>query len=153
VIAFVRIKRNSWTVILRSVFCLADGGEAAAIEEARELSARLRTNSLVLVRDATEETVAYEFFGRGRRWEHARWTEHSSSSRFRSRFRRKPGKGESAEDFIDSVFRQQRIYLPAAHPRSKGRTTGLNVAKTSAPAIQRADIMVLSRTAGKKSSR
>jgi ankyrin repeat protein len=149
VIAFVRIKRNSWTIILRSVFCLADGGEELAVEEAKELSTRLRTNALVLVRNATEETTAYDFFGRGRRWEHARWTEHASSSRFSTRFRRKPARGESPEDFVDAVFRQQRIYVPAAHPRSKGKRTGLEVAKSSAPAIQRADIMVLARVAGK----
>jgi ankyrin repeat protein len=149
-VAMLKIKRNSWTVILRSVFCLPEGGADSSSEEARELSRRLRTNAAVLFRDSSEETLGYDFFGRGMRWEHGRWTEHSSSSRFRTRFRRKPGKGESAGEFLDKIFRQQRIYVPAGHLRYRGRSPVLNVEKVSAAAVQRADVLILSRPAGSK---
>jgi ankyrin repeat protein len=150
VTAVVKVKRNPWTIIFRSTFCLGNHGYQSAVEDAQELSARLQTRAVAFIREKKAETVGYDLFGRGRLWEHAQWMEESSVCRFRSRFRRKPGKGELGEDFTDKIFRKLGIYLPACYPQYRRRRAWLSVEKVSARTVQRADVMVLPKTRKKK---
>jgi hypothetical protein len=143
VTAAVKVKHNPWTVILRSIFRFGDNDHKLVVEDAKALSARLKTKAIAFTRESKAEAVGYDFFENGRLAEHAQWVEESSFCWFKSRFRRKPEKGELGEEFTDKVFRQQGIYLPACYPRYKKKGSWLCVEKVSAPAIERADIIVL----------
>jgi hypothetical protein len=131
-------------MIFRSMFRLGKEDSRLAVEDAKELSARLRTKAIAFVYEKKDDTLGYDLFENGRLAEHAQWIEDGSVCRFKSRFRRKPGKEEPAQEFVDKVFRQQGIYLPACHPRCQGNNIWLCVEKASANAVRQADIMVLS---------
>jgi ankyrin repeat protein len=141
----VKVKRNPWTLIFRSLFRLGKDDYQSIAEEAMELSSRLKTKTIAFVRDETAKALGYHFYEKGRLSEQAQWIEDSSVVWFKSRFRRQPQKEESGEDFIDKVFRQQGIYLPACYPQYKRKNAWLAVEKVSARSIQHADIMILPR--------
>ena len=150
-VAAVAVKRNPWTVIIRSIFRLGAEDYALAVADAKALSARLKTKAIAFVRESKAESVGYDIFERGRAAEHAQWIERGSVCWFQSRFRRKPKKEDLPEQFTDAVFRQQGLYLPACYPRRRGDRAWLCAEKSSAGAIQRADVLVLPRRGKRKS--
>lgn len=152
VMALVKLDRNRWTIVLRSIFRIRDNDYALAVEDARELSARLKTNAVSFVREKAAESVGYDLFEKGRASEHAQWIEENSFCWFKSRFQRKPGPDELGEDFVDRVLRQQGIYLPACYATSKPGQAWLNVERVSFKAVVRADLLMLParRRAGKR---
>ena len=141
--AVVNIKRNPWTIFFRSLFRLGKDDYQSVDEEAMELSIRLKTKAIAFIRDESAQAVGYHFYEQGKLSEQAQWIEDSSVCWFKSRFRRQPQEDETGEDFIDKVFRQQGIYLPACYPQYKKRNAWLCVEKVSARTIQRADILIV----------
>jgi ankyrin repeat protein len=139
----VKLKHNAWTVIYRSLFRLGQQDRELAVDDARELSARLKTKAIALIREQNGESIGYELFVKGKSYEQGQWTEDGSVCRFNSRRSCKPEKDELGEDFIDRIVRRQGIYLPACYPQRRKKALWLCVNKTSARAIQRADVVVL----------
>jgi ankyrin repeat protein len=141
--AVVKVRHNHWTVFFRSLFRLGENDYKSVGEEALALSARLKTKAVAFLRDETANALGYHFYERGGLSEQAQWIEGSSVHWFKSRFRQPPEKDELGEDFIEKVFRQQGIYLPACYPRCKRKQAWLCVENASAKAVQRADILIL----------
>ena len=139
------VKTGAWTVIFRSQFRLGPDDASLAVEDAKELSARLKTRAVAFVRESATNTIGFDLFQNGHPSECASWTEHGPLRLFKSRFRRRPAPEDSAEKYIDRIFSNLGIYLPACYPRLRRNGPVLCVERASLPAVERADLLALPR--------
>jgi hypothetical protein len=139
----VQVRGNPWTVIFREIFCVTEAGIEEVAQEAKELSAELKTKAITFVGEDTSGALAYDLFEGGKLLEHAEWEEGGPFHSFKSTFRKQPELDEVGQEFADEVFREQGIYLPACYPKSEDEEAWLCVDKVSAGAIERADLIGL----------
>ncbi|MDB6124718.1 MAG: hypothetical protein JWQ71_3711 [Pedosphaera sp.] len=143
-VAVVQIKNNPWTVVFRSLLWVDESHLEDVPQEARELSARLKTKAVTFFAEDTSGAMSYEIFENGKSLESAEWESGGEFFSFKSTLRKKPDLEEVGDEFADEVFREQGIYLPSCYPMSDGEKHWLAVDEVSASAIVRADLIELS---------
>jgi hypothetical protein len=55
--------------------------------------------------------------------------------------RKRPDLDKVTDDFVDELFRQEGIYVPACYPMVEDEDTWLAVQKASTDAVERADLI------------
>jgi hypothetical protein len=114
--AVVEVLDSEWTIVLESVFD-SDGND----EEARSISETLQTRSLAIIEG--DHGIRYDLFENGSRIE---YLDHGGAVNFESQIRDQPTIRQSEEDedwltpvreFINEVFVQEGIYVPACYPQ------------------------------------
>jgi hypothetical protein len=141
--AVVQIKDNPWTVVYRSLLWVDSPQLEGVPREARELSARLKTNAVAFIAEDTSGAMAYELFEVGKSLENAEWESGGDFFSFKSTLRKKPVLEEVGDEFADEFFREQGIYLPSCYPMSEGDKHWLAVDEVSASVVERADLIEL----------
>lgn len=142
-VAVIKLKDNPWTVVYRSLLWVDMTHLEGVPQEAKELSARLKTRAITFFGEDTSCAMAYEIFEDGKSLENAEWESGSEFSQFKSTLRKKPELDEVGDEFADEVFREQGIYLPSCYPKSDGEKKWLAVDTVSAGTIERADLIEL----------
>lgn len=165
-IAAVSTYGCAWTVLLRSIFFAHD--EIFDVpREARALSAALQTRAITLIEEDTSGAMAYELFENGDRLEYFSEAGEEDFD-FASTLRAKPeidfeaaaweeeeDEGAEYEDcseeprvqFVDALFRDLEIYLPACYLTGDPQQPALSVDPASFEAIARADFLKLAMPA------
>ena len=142
-IAIVHVKDNSWTIIFRSLLYVDEEQIEGANEEAKELSARLNTKAVSFVGEDTSGSQAYKLFEKGKLLEEAEWEVGGELYTFKSKLRKKPAIETVGDEFAESFFAEQGIYLPCCYPKYEDGQSWLAVEKNSIETIERADLIEL----------
>lgn len=145
--AVVRIKANPWTVVLRSVGDVSAQEIEGVPEEAKMISAKLKTRAVSFLCEDTSNAMCYALYERGRLLEEAEWECGGEMSSFTSTLRQRPKGRRFTEDFADQLFRSEGIYIPVCYPRLEGSRVWLSVQKPSFGLIERADLLELGKIA------
>jgi hypothetical protein len=145
--AVVRIKANPWAVVLRSVGDVSAQELEGVPEEAKTISAKLKTRAATFLFEDTSNAMGYALYERGRLLEEAEWECGGEMSSFTSTLRERPEGRRFSEDFVDQLFRGEGIYIPACYPRQEGGRVWLSVQKPSVGLIERADLLELGKIA------
>jgi hypothetical protein len=146
VVAVVQSKGSAWTIILRSVHYVDERQIEGVEEAAKEMSARLNTRALSFVGEDTSGANGYKVFEKGKLLEDIEWEANGEFFRFKSSLRKRPTLEQVDDSFVDGLFREQEIYLPACYAMSEGASSWLAVEKASMDAIERADLLELEET-------
>ena len=139
----VAIKDNSWTIVYRAVLHVGKHLIDAVAEEAKELSARLNTHTITFAGEDTSGANRYELFEKGKLLEVAEWEVGGEFFRFKSSLRKRPELEQVTDEFVDGVFSEHGIYLPACYPMVDEENSWLAVEKASVAAVERADLIEL----------
>jgi len=145
--AVVRIKANPWAVVLRSIGVVSAQELEGVPEEAKTISAKLKTRAATLILEDTSNAMGYTLYERGRLLEQAEWECGGAMSSFTSTLRQRPEGRRFNQDFADQLFRAEGIYIPACYPCQEGGRVWLSVQKCSARLIDRADLLELGNIA------
>jgi len=145
--AVVRIKANPWAVVLRSVGDVSAQELEGVPEEAKTISAKLKTRAATFLSEDTSNAMGYALYERGRLLEAAEWACGGGMSSFTSTLRQRPKGRRFTEDFADQLFRGEGIYIPACYARLEGGRVWLSVQKPSVGLIERADLLELGKIA------
>jgi len=164
-IPFVQVKGSTWTIILRSMFGAKDELYDTP-EEIKAISVELATKAICLMEEDTSGALAYEIFENGDRLEYFEEA-CEDDFRFESKLREKPDikmnnwdeedEEENSYDpeaeydssrnprcvFVDRLFRDLSIYLPAAYPSFTDRKPSLTILKSSFDSIQKCDCLTI----------
>jgi hypothetical protein len=143
IVAIVQVKGNPWTIIFRSVLYVNESNVEGVTEDAKELSGRLATAAVTFVGEDTSGANAFKHFEKGKLVEDFEWESGGDFYRFKSSLRKRPTAESVEDDFIDGVFKELGIYLPACFPMSEKGNVWLAVEKDSLPAVERADLIDL----------
>jgi hypothetical protein len=141
VVAVVQVRNSPWAVIYRSVLYLNEAHLDAVAEEAKEFSARLNTRAITFIGEDTSGANSYQIFEKGKSVEEAEWEVGGEFFKFKSSRRKRPEMEKVTDEFVDSIFREEGIYLPACYPMEEEEAFSLAVEKTSADSIEKADII------------
>lgn len=142
-IAIVQVKDNPWTIIFRSLLFVDEQNIESANEEAKELSARLNTKAITFVGEDTSGSQTYKLFEKGKLLEEAEWEVGGELYTFKSKLRKKPAIEAVGDEFAESFFSEQGVYLPCCYPKSEDGQSWLAVEKNSVEWIERADLIEL----------
>lgn len=145
--AVVGVKTNPWAVVLRSVGDVSAQELEGVPEEAKTISAKLKTRAATFLFEDTSNAMAYALYERGRLLEAAEWECGGEMSSFTSTLRQQPEGRRFSEDLADQLFRGEGVYIPACYPRLEGGCVWLSVQKPSAGLIDRADLLELGKIA------
>jgi hypothetical protein len=143
VVAVVQCKGSAWTIILRSVHYVDEGQIESVAETAKELSARLNTRAISFVGEDTSGANGYKLFEQGKLVEDIEWEANGEFFRFKSSLRKRPTLEKVDDSFIDGLFKEEGIYLPACYAMSEGASSWLAVEEASMNSVQRADLIEL----------
>jgi hypothetical protein len=144
-IAIVQLKHNPWTIVFRSLLYVNEEHIEGANEEAKELSARLNTRAIVFVGEDSSGSQAYKLFEKGKLLEEAEWEVGGELYTFKSKLRKKPAIEAVGDEFAESFFTEQEIYLPCCYPKNDDGQSWLAVEKNSLGLIERADLVELGK--------
>ena len=142
-IAVVQIKDNPWVVVLRSLFYLDRNNPSGAEDNAKALSAQLKTKAISFVAEDTSGAFQIDLFDTGKLVERAQWAEGGSFSIFESTRRKQPKIAEVDNKFINKTLSDLGIYLPACYPRGKAKNVCLCAEKQSLDRIEAANLLEL----------
>ena len=142
-IAVVHVKDHPWTIIFRSLLYVDQSRIEAVNEEAKELSAHLNTRAITFVGEDTSGSQGYKLFEKGKLLEEAEWEVGGELYAFKSKLRKKPVIEAVGDDFADSFFAEQEIYLPCCYPKSEDGQPWLAVEQGSLDVVERADLIEL----------
>ena len=140
-ISVVQVKNNPWAVVFRSLLYVDESHLDAVIEEAKEFSARLNTRAICFVGEDTSGANSYNLFEKGKGIEEAEWEVGGEFFKFKSTQRKRPELEKVTDEFVDELFRQEGIYVPACYPMQEDDDTWLAVQKSSTDTIERADLI------------
>jgi hypothetical protein len=143
VVGVVQTAGSAWTIILRSVHYVDEAQIEGVAETAKELSARLNTRAVSFVGEDTSGANGYKLFEKGKLLEDIEWEANGEFFRFKSSLRKRPSLEKVDDSFIDGLFKEEGIYLPACYAMSEGASSWLAVEKASMDSIQRADLIEL----------
>ncbi|HSU53722.1 MAG TPA: hypothetical protein VLT36_06660 [Candidatus Dormibacteraeota bacterium] len=142
-VAIVQVKGNPWTIVYRSLLYVDESHIEAVAEEAKELSARLNTRAVTFVGEDTAGANGYKIFENGKLLEDAEWENGGDFFRFKSSLRKRPALESVEDEYVDGIFREEGIYLPACYPLSESGESWLAIEKSSLDAVERADLIEL----------
>ena len=145
--AVVGIKANPWAVVLRSIGVVSAQELEGVPEEAKTISAELKTRAATFLFEDTSNAMGYALYERGRVLEEAEWECGGAMTSFTSTLRQRPEGRRFNADFADQLFRGEGIYIPACYPRLEGGRVWLSVQKSSAGLIDRAHLLELGKIA------
>ena len=142
-VAVVQVKGNPWTIIFRSLLYVDDSHLEAVAEDAKELSARLGTRAVTFIGEDTSGANAFKLFEKGKLLEDVEWENGGDFFRFKSSLRKRPPLESVDDEFVDGIFRELGVYLPACYPMSERGDSWLAVEKDSLEVVERADLIEL----------
>jgi len=137
----VKIRQNPWTVVLRSIMDVSVEELVGVPKEAKAISAALKTRAISFIAEDTSSALGYQIFDSGKLVESADWENGCAFHSFSSKLRQKPALERVDNDFADSLFREEGIYVPACYPCGEGNKAWLAVDPKSGKAIERAHLM------------
>jgi len=143
VVAVVQTPGSAWTIILRSVHYVDESQIEGVAEAAKELSARLNTRAISFIGEDTSGANGYKLFEKGKLLEDFEWEANGEFFRFKSSLRKRPALEKVEDAFVDDLFREEGVYLPACYPMTEGGNSWLAVEKASINAVERADLIEL----------
>jgi hypothetical protein len=149
---------SDWTVILYGIFGFEEEDARDAHEDALRLSAHFQARALTCCASSEGRTLAYGLFACGAEVERVQWTD-DVRARFPAGAAARQARLAELDrfDFLEHVFREEELYLPACYPsfsREEGggispqlvwSQGGLSVEGLPASAVLRADLLDLSR--------
>jgi hypothetical protein len=141
VVAIVQVRNSAWAVIYRSILYVDEAHLDAVAEEAKEFSARLNTRAITFIGEDTSGANSFQLFEKGKSVEEAEWEAGGEFFKFKSTRRKRPEMDKVTDEFIDSIFREEGIYVPACYPVQEEEQFSLTVEKSSADSIEKADII------------
>ena len=144
-VAILQIKDNPWTVIQLSLLYVNEKSLSGAVDNVRILSEKLKTKAISFVAEDKSGTLAYMLFDGGKLVEQAQWTDGGSFSIFESTRRKQPKLDEVTDNFVDKVFKDLGIYLPACYPRGAGKKACICSEKKSLDFLATANILELAQ--------
>src|SRR5262249_34041680 len=130
-------------VVLGSLFYLDRNNPFRAENDAKALSAQLKTKAISFVAEDTSGALQIDLFDAGKLVEQAQWVDGGSFSVFESARRKQPKIAEIDNKFANKTFSDLGIYLPACYPRGKGKNLCLCAEKQSLDRIQTAHLLEL----------
>jgi hypothetical protein len=141
VVVVVQVRNSPWAVVYRSILYLDEAHLEAVAEEAKEFSARLNTRAIKFIGEDTSGANSYQLFEKGKSIEEAEWEAGGEFFKFKSTLRKRPELDKVTDEFIDAIFREEGIYIPACYPMEQEEEFSLAVEKSSADSIEKADII------------
>jgi len=141
VVTIVQVRNSPWAVVYRSILYLDEAHLDAVAEEAKEFSARLNTRAITFIGEDTSGANSYNLFEKGKSLEEAEWEVGGEFFKFKSTRRKRPELDKVTDEFVDMVFREEGIYIPACYPMEDEEEFSLVVEKSSADSIEKADII------------
>jgi hypothetical protein len=141
VVAVVHVKGNPWTVIFRSLLYVDKSHLEGVAEDAKELSGRLGTRAITFIGQDTSGANAYKLFEKGKLLEDVEWEAGGDFFRFKSSLRKRPALESVDDEFVDGIFKELGIYLPACYPMFDQGNSWLAVEKHSLALVERADLI------------
>jgi ankyrin repeat protein len=133
----LRLRGQAWTILLRTVGWLEMEDIHQLPEDARQLSALLKTRVLTYMAEDTSSCEGYELFKDGDSIEKAEWM---GKITFRSSWRQKPKFGK---DFPEPTFSELGIYLPECWLDSDGDEAKLVLGGIASADVERLDCFEL----------
>jgi len=140
-VTVVQVKNNPWAILFRSLLYLDESHIDAVVEEAKEFSARLNTRAITFIGEDTSGANSYQLFEKGKSLEEAEWEVGGEFFKFKSSLRKRPELDKVTDEFVDELFREEGIYVPACYPMSEDEENWLATDKASGDAIERADLI------------
>ncbi len=137
----VRVMGSSWTIVQRAICIVTSQQLRDYAEDAKVLSARLKTRAIAFAAEDTSGSGGYELYEKGVQIEKAEWGE---SSGFTSKRRKTPKHDTYDTAFVDGVFRDLGIYVPVCYGRD-GASPALAIDKKSSGSIERAHLVELEK--------
>jgi hypothetical protein len=141
IIAVVQARGSAWSIIVRTVFFIDEDHIESFDEEAKDISARLNTRAVFFCGENTSGMDSFKLCEKGKAIEEIEWEENGAFTRFKSTLRKRPPIETVDDSFVDGLFRELGIYVPACYPLSHGGTASLAVDKDSLSQVERADII------------
>lgn len=138
-IPVVQAVGSSWVVVQRAACHVTSQLLKHFSEDAKTLSARLKTRAIAFAAEDTSGSGGYELYERGAQVERAFWGE---TSGFTSKRRETPKHDTYDTSFADEVFRELGIYLPVCLGRD-GAKASLAIDKTASGTVERAHLVEL----------
>lgn len=167
-ISFLQVNNSEWTVILRSLFYLHEAEINDVPREATALSAQLQTQAITLIEEDTSAAMGYRLYEHGEElegFEAGDWIHFKSSLRERPaiffdlddeedyygaeqnrQYACSAAPEFNREQFVDELYRELGIYLPACYPLNLNGKPAIQVEPESADTIARADWLVIQET-------
>jgi ankyrin repeat protein len=142
-VAVVQPEGNPWTVIFRTIYHANSDALKGVVEWAKSFSKTLKTQAISFASEDTSGALAYDLFEKGKLVERAEWEGEDGFHYFESTRREEPELEAIDHKFVDQLFRELGIYLPACYPTIRGKRPLLLIDKLSADTIQRADLFAL----------
>lgn len=140
-VAVVQPSGSAWTIIFRSVMYIDEDMIETVAEEAREMSARLNTQALSFIGEDTSGGNGYKLFEKGKLMEDIEWEDGGTFFKWKSSVRKRPQLEQVDDKFIDEIFREHGIYVPACYAMADETNSWLAGEKASLDAIERADLI------------
>jgi hypothetical protein len=140
-VVVVQVRNSAWAVVYRSILYLDEAHLDAVAEEAKEFSARLNTRAITFIGEDTSGANSYQLFEKGKSLEEAEWEVGGEFFKFKSTRRKRPELDKITDEFVDGIFREEGIYIPACYPIEEEEEFSLAVEKSSADSIEKADII------------
>jgi ankyrin repeat protein len=134
-----RLRGNAWTILLRTVGWLEGEDIELLPQDARELSASLKTRAVMYMAEDTSGCEGYELFKNGDSFEKADWM---GEVTFRSSWRKKPKFGDA---FPEPTFSELGIYLPECWLDCDGDEAKLVLGGIGPSVVERLDCFELKK--------
>src|SRR6185295_19715041 len=135
-VVVVQVKNSPWAVIYRSILYIDEAHLDAVAEEAKEFSARLNTRAITFIGEDTSGANSYQLFEKGKSLEEAEWEVGGEFFKFKSSLRKRPELEKVTDEFVDGLFREEGIYIPACYPMQEEEELWVAVEKTSVDSIE-----------------
>ena len=140
-VAVVQVKNNPWAIVYRSILYVDEAHMEAAVEEAKEFSARLNTRTISFIGEDTSGANSFSLFEKGKVIEQVEWEVGGEFFKFKSTRRKRPELEKVTDEFIDGIFREEGIYVPACYALGEEEDMWLAVNKSSLEMVDRADLI------------
>lgn len=140
-VAVAQVKNSAWTIVYRSLLFVDEAHMDAVAEEAKEFSARMNTHAITFIGEDTSGANSYQLFEKGKSLEEAEWEVGGEFFKFKSTRRKRPELDKVTDEFVDGIFREEGIYIPACYPMQEEEEVWLAVEKTSADTVEKTDLI------------
>ena len=141
-IPIIRVRNSLWTVLLPAVHFITQRHLNDYCQDAKELSARLKTRAVAYCAEDTANGMGFVLWDSGRLLEQADFERGSDRCEFKSERRALPPREVYDERFPDEIFRELGIYVPLCVSR-KSAKPGIAAHRKAAPMVERAHLIEL----------
>lgn len=112
--ALVGHSGGQWAILVRSVGFRTLSLSYTVRQEARELSERLQSRTVMFTAERTSDCIGYEVYDKGTLLEMAEW-DPTGFVYWGSKLREKPNLTHATVEFADELFRHYGIYVPGCY--------------------------------------